>query len=124
MPDWLGQSTVDANGIGTVLIEQNNPAVVWEIEQVGISVGPQSQTGNVVIWKNNNLVAPTGSLVQQIDQYNNQTIGNTAAGLPYAYLNASDTLQIVVNSVVTGDQVTVRAQYREFDSSDPNVRGR
>lgn len=124
MPDWLGQSTVDANGIATVQIEQNNPAVVWEIEQVGVSVGPQSATGNVVIWKNNNLVAPTGSLVQQVDQYGNVTIGNTAAGLPYCYLNASDIMQIVVNSVQTGDQMTVRAQYREFNSSDPNMIGR
>lgn len=124
MPDWLGQATINAQGVGTVLISQDNPAVVWEIEQVGVSVGPTSTSGNVVVWKNNNLVAPTAALVPQVSQYGITTIGQAAAGLPYVYLNASDTMQIVVNSASSGDAVTVRAQYREFNSSDPNMIGR
>lgn len=124
MPDWLGQSPIGANGVGTVLISQDNPAVVWEIEQVGVSVGPTSISGNVVVWKNNNLVAPTAALVPQVSQYGIATIGQAAAGLPYVYLNASDTMQIVVNGAAPGDAVTVRAQYREFNSSDPNMIGR
>ena len=124
MPDWLGQTKVAANGIGTVLLTQQNPAVVWEVQQIGASVYGTSTTGNVVIWKNNNMVAPTAILVPQVDQYGANSIGQTAAGLPYLYVNASDQLQIVVSGVVAGDMLTVRAQYREFDSSDPNMIGR
>lgn len=124
MPDWLGQASINANGVGVVRITHDNPAVVWEMEQISGSVGTTSTSGNIAIFKNGNLVAPTSSLVPQINADGISGIGQTAAGLPYAYLSASDELQVVVNGATSGDTLTVRAQYREFPSDDPNVRGR
>jgi len=124
MPDWLGQAAVAANGIATVLLTQQNPAVVWEVQQIGCSVGPTSVSGNIVIFKNGNLVAPTAALAPQVNTAGTASIGQTAAGLPYVYINASDTLQIIASSVIAADTLTVRAQYREFDSSDTEMRGR
>lgn len=124
MPDWLNQASAAANGIATVLLTQQNPAVVWEVQQIGCSVGPASVSGNIVIYKNGNLVAPTAALAPQVNTAGTTSIGQTAAGLPYVYVNASDTLQIIASSVIAGDVLTVRAQYREFNSSDEEMRGR
>jgi hypothetical protein len=124
MPDWLGQNPVIAGGTATVLLSQNNPAVVWEVQQIGCSVGPASTSGNIVIFKNGNLVAPTAILAPQVNTAGTSSIGQTAAGLPYVYVNASDTLQIIASAVTVGDTLTVRAQYREFNSSDEEMRGR
>lgn len=124
MPDWLGQAVVDADGIAVVTINQNNASTCWEIEQVSVSVSPGAAGANVAIFKNGNLVAPTSSLVPQINAAGISAIGQTAAGLPYVYVNASDHLDVVVNSATVGDSMTVRAQYREFPISDPNMSGR
>lgn len=124
MPDWLGQSKVAANGIGTVLLHQNNASTIWEVEQVSVSVGPASTSGNVVIYKNGNLVAPTSALAPQVSAAGIPSLGQTADGLPYVYINASDELEIVVSSATANDQLTVRAQYREFPNSDANMSGR
>jgi hypothetical protein len=124
MPDWLGQANVGANGIATVTLTQQNPAVVWEVQQLSASIYGKSVSANVVIWKNNNMVAPTAILVPQVDQYGATSIGQTASGLPYLYVNASDQIQIVVSQATNGDRLTVRAQYREFNSADPNMIGR
>lgn len=124
MPDWLGQSKVAANGIGTVLINQNNSSVVWEIEQIGVSVGPNSTSGSIVIYKNGNLVAPTAVLAPQVNIIGSPSIGQTADGLPYVYLQAADTLQIIGSALTANDSITVRAQYRELPLNDPFVRGR
>lgn len=123
MPDWLGQDKVGSNGIGVVLLSQDNPAMVWEVQQVGVTVSIASQAGNVGIFKNGNLVAPTSALVPQISPGSIASIGQTASGLPYVYIQASDILQIVVSSATADDTITVRAQYREIASNDPLVRG-
>lgn len=124
MPDWLGQSQVAANGIGTVLMHQNNASTIWEVEQIGVSVGPASTSANVVVFKNGNLVAPTSALVPQVNSAGIASLGQAAAGLPYVYINASDELEIIVNGATPNDQITVRGQYREFPISDPNMAGR
>ena len=124
MPDNLTSSIrVNVSGMAVVRIKQNNPAMVWEIQQVTITVGPNSNNGNVGIFKNGNMVTPTSALTRVVNQTGVSSIGQTAAGLPYVYLQASDELQIVISSATSGDQVTTRAQYREIDSSDPIVRG-
>lgn len=124
MPDWLGQGQVATNGVVSIEIAHNNASVVWEIEQVSSVVGPSSTSGNIAIFKNGNLVAPTSALVPQVTPNGTSGIGQTAAGLPYVYIGASDRLQIVVNGAKSGDLASVRAQYREFPLDDPNVRGR
>jgi hypothetical protein len=124
MPDWLGQASVSAAGMAVVEISHNNAAAIWEIEQISSSVGPASTTGNVVIWKNNNMVAPTSVLFPQIDQFGNKSIGQTAAGLPYVYISASDRIEVVVSNATVNDNLTVRAQYREFAQYDPEMLGR
>jgi hypothetical protein len=124
MPDWLGQANVAATGLAVVTINQNNASTVWEIEQISVSVGPISTGANVAIFKNGNLVAPTSSLVPQVNSAGISSIGQTAAGLPYVYVNASDHLDIVVNSATIGDLMSVRAQYREFPKDDPAMSGR
>lgn len=124
MPDWLGQANVDVNGLAVVTINQNNASTCWEVEQISVSVGPASDVANVAIFKNGNLVAPTSALVPQVNGAGITAIGQTASGLPYVYVNASDHLDIVVNSASVGDLMTARAQYREFPLSDPNMAGR
>lgn len=124
MPDWLGQSKVKNDGTAEVDLEQNNTSVVWVIEQVSASVGPKSTGGNIAIFKNGNLVAPTTALAPQISPIGIPAVGQTASGLPYVYVQTSDVLQIVVTSVTVGDLLTVRAQYQELPLNDPTVRGR
>jgi hypothetical protein len=124
MPDWLSSSTtIAASGRGTVLLKQNNPARVWEVQQITVNVGPSSTSGNVSIFKNGNMVTPTSALTPAVTSTGVKTISQSAAGLPYVYIQASDELEIVVSSATSGDAITVRAQYREIDSSDPIVRG-
>lgn len=123
--DWLQSVQVGSNGMATAIITHQNASAVWEIEQVSVTVGPNSTTGNVAIYKNGNLVAPTSLLVPQVAPAGNQTtVGQTAAGLPYAYIQASDQLQIVISGAASGDHMNVRAQIREYPLSDPAVRGR
>lgn len=124
MPDWLGQAPIGSTGLGSVLLKQNNASVIWEIQQIGVSVGPTSTTANVVIYKNGNLVAPTSALVPQVNSIGATSLGQTAAGLPYVYTQATDELEIIVSSATAGDTITVRAQYREFPNNDPNMVGR
>lgn len=124
MPDWLSSSVnVAATGIGTVLLKQNNPAVVWEVQQVTVNVGPTSTTGNVGIFKNGQMVTPTSTLTPAVSSTGVATISQTASGLPYVYIQASDELEIVVSSATNGDRISVRAQYREIPSDSPLVFG-
>lgn len=124
MPEFLSSSiAVDASGMATVLIKQNNPAMVWEVQQITVQVGPKSTSGSVGIFKNHNMVTPTSALTSIITSQNTAAIGQTAAGLPYLYIQASDEIEIIISKATLADQVTVRAQYREIDSSDPLVRG-
>lgn len=124
MPDWLGQATVASTGIATVTVNQNNASTIWEVEQISATVGPTSIAANIAIFKNGNMVAPTSALVPQVASSGSTSIGQTASGLPYVYLNASDHLDIVVSGAEPNDMMTVRAQYREFPLSDPNMAGR
>lgn len=124
MPDWLGQATVASTGIATVTVNQNNASTIWEVEQISATVGPVSIAANIAIFKNGNMVAPTSALVPQVASNGSLSIGQTASGLPYVYLNASDHLDIVVSAAEPDDMMTVRAQYREFPLSDPNMAGR
>jgi hypothetical protein len=124
MPDWLSSSVkVASNGMATVQLKQNNPAQVWEVQQITVNVGPSSTAGNVGIFKNGNMVTPTSALTPAVTSNGISTISQTAGGLPYLYVQASDEVEIVVSSATANDTVTVRAQYREIDSSDPMVRG-
>lgn len=124
MPDWLSSSVaVDSSGMGTVLLKQNNPSVVWEVQQVTVNVGTASTAGNVGIFKNGQMVTPTSALTPAVTSSGIRTISATAAGLPYVYIQASDELEIVVSSATTGDHVTVRAQYREIPSDSNLVFG-
>lgn len=124
MPDWLGQANVASTGIATVTVNQNNASTIWEVEQISATVGPTSIAANIAIFKNGNMVAPTSALVPQVASSGVTAIGQTASGLPYVYLNASDHLDIVVSGAEPNDMMTVRAQYREFPLSDPNMAGR
>lgn len=123
MPDWLSTSTTVAATKATVLLKQNNPAKVWEVQQITVSVGPNSTSGNVGIFKNGNMVTPTSALTPAVTSNGVATISATAAGLPYLYLQASDEVEIVISAATNEDQVAVRAQYREIDSSNPLVQG-
>lgn len=124
MPDWLSSSvTVSGSGTATVLLKQNNPSVCWEVQQVTVNVGPYSTTGNVGVFKNGNMVAPTSALTPVVTANGVSSIGQTAGGLPYVYIQAADELEIVISSATANDKVTVRAQYREIPLTDPLVRG-
>lgn len=124
MPDWLSSSVrVNSSGMATVLLKQNNPSVCWEVQQITINVGPASTAGNVGVFKNGNMVAPTSALTPVVTSSGVASIGQTAAGLPYIYVQAADELEVVVSSATANDQVSVRAQYREIPLTDPLVRG-
>lgn len=122
--DWLSSAAIDANGSATMLMSHNNAAVMWEVEQISVSVGAASTTGNIAIFKNGNLVAPTAILVPQKNPAGTASIGQAAAGLPYVYLHASDIVQVVISGATAGDSATMRAQFREFSLADPAVQGR
>lgn len=122
MPEFLASQRV-ASTKATVLVKQNNPSVCWQLEQISVTVGTASTTGNVGIFKNGNMVTPTSALTPVVKPDGTSVIGQTAAGDPYLYLQASDEVEIVVSSVTNGDTVTVRIQYRELSLSDPLVRG-
>jgi hypothetical protein len=119
MPDWLDSEAAVTDGTCIVRIKQNNPSVVWEIQQVTVVVGPTSTSGNVGIFKNGNMVTPTSALTPIITSVGAKAIGQTAAGLPYVYIRATDELQVIASSINHLDNVTVRAQYREYRVDDP-----
>lgn len=124
MPDNLGQTIIPANGVGLITIAHHLSPMVWQVEQIGVTVGPNSTGGNIAIYKNGNLVSPTSVLVPQISITGSPSVGQTAAGLPYVYIGGSDILQIIVNAVTPGDSLSYRAQYVEYMLSDPEVHGR
>jgi len=120
--EWLDSETV-ASTTATSRKKTNNPAVVWVVEQIAVSVGPASTSGNVTIYLNGNLVTPTSALTPIITSTGANAIGQAAAGLPYLYLKATDELTVVGTSLTNGDIMTVRAQYREISSIDPSLVG-
>lgn len=119
MPDWLGQSTVISAGTAEVDLNHNLAGIMWEIESVSVRTGQVSSACTASIYKNGNLVTPSAALTPLPAGQ-----GTAAGGLPYEYLTSSDVLQIRVQGAVSGDYMTVRAQYREFLSTDPAMQGR
>ena len=120
--DWLDSQTV-ASTKATSRLKTNNPAVVWIVEQISVVVGPTSTSGNVTVFLNGNMVTPTSALTPIVTSTGATAIGQTAAGLPYLYLHATDELSVVATSVTNGDTLVVRAQYREVSSVDRMVEG-
>lgn len=113
-----------ASTSATTRLKTNNPAVVWIIEQISVAVGPTSTSGNVTIFLNGNMVTPTSALTPIITSTGAAAIGQTAAGLPYLYLHATDELTVVGTSLTNNDLMTTRMQYREVSSTDNIVFGR
>lgn len=120
--EHLDQASV-ASGKAIILTKTNNPAVVWIVEQISVTVGKNSTSGNVTIYLNGNMVTPTSALTPIITAVGQNAIGQTAAGLPYLYLHATDELEIIGTSLTNGDLMTLRFQYREVDSSAAEVQG-
>lgn len=120
--EHLDSETV-SSGTATSLTKTNNPAVVWIVEQISVAVGPTSTGGNVTVYLNGNMVTPTSALTPIITAVGTAAIGQTAAGLPYLYLHATDELMVKGTSLTNGDLMTVRFQYREVDSNDSQVQG-
>ena len=120
MPDFLGQAKVAADGTASISINHNKNGIVWIVEQISTQTGKLSSACTSFILLNDNVVAPSAALTPL------GTLGQatTAAGLPYVYLNASDTITVNVQGAVVGDQMTVRAQFQEVLATDPLVRGR
>lgn len=107
----------------TILTKTNNPAVVWIVEQISIAVGPASGAGNVTIYLNGNMVTPTSALTPIVTSTGANAIGQTAAGLPYLYLHATDELMVKGTSLTNGDTMNMRFQYREVDAGSAQVQG-
>lgn len=117
--DFLAQGTCDANGKGTVRVTHDVSSLIWEVEQVSVVTGQVSSSCTAFVKVNGNLVAPSAALTPlDVGQ------GATAGGLPYVYLHASDHLDVFVQGAKAGDTLTLRAQYREFQLTDPEVQGR
>ena len=121
MPDYLlekaippGQTTV------SVPINQSNSSYCWEVEQITVTYGNQTDNPQVTITKNGVPYAPTAILVPGPNGNQSQTF----AGLPYLYVKSSDDAEIVITSGTAGATVTVFAQYREYLATDPAVYGR
>lgn len=123
MPDFLGSAVVGNSGMAVIRISHQLPAVVWEISQISASVGPSSTAGNVGIFKNNQLIAPTANLTPIVTPANQNFIGQTASGDPYVYIQATDEVEIVISSVSSGDSVNIRAQYKEYHENDAAIEG-
>jgi hypothetical protein len=120
MPDFLGQSRVAADGTAEVIIHHNKNGLMWIVEQVSAQTSQVASSTTAFILLNGNVVAPSASLTP----LGNRGQATTAGGTPYVYLSASDSLSIQVQGAVAGDQLTIRAQYRELLDTDPELRGR
>src|SRR5438874_487543 len=120
--EWLNSQKVASTQAKT-LLKTNNPAVVWIVEQISVTVGPSSTAGNVSVFLNGNMVTPTSALTPIVTATGANAIGQTAAGLPYLYLHATDELSVLATSVTNNDLMTVRMQYREVDSNSSQVQG-
>lgn len=119
MPDWLGQATVAVAGTATVTLRHNLSGIVWEVQQITTQTSTVAPGATTFIKKNGIVVAPSASLTP-VD------VGQaaTAAGLPYLYINAADSITIQVQGATPADTMTVRAQYREYHDTDPDMIGR
>jgi len=52
MPDWLGQAKAACKWFVLPYFSHSRTlAVVWEVQQIGCSVGPTSVSGQIVIYK-------------------------------------------------------------------------
>jgi hypothetical protein len=120
MSDWLGQSVVGANGTAVVIMNHNKNGLFWVVEQVSTQTSKVASSTTTWILLNGSVVAPSAALTP----LGSQGQAATAAGLPYVYLAASDSLYINVQGAAVGDTLTVRAQYIEVPATDPMVRYR
>lgn len=120
MPDWLGQQLIKSDGTAQVIINHNLNGIYWIVEQVSGQTSKVSSAATIWITLNGNVVAPSAALTP----LGMAGQAATAAGLPYVYLTSSDSLLINVQGGLSGDQLTVRAQYMEVLDTDPLVRGR
>lgn len=111
-------TTVPASGVATVVINHNLSGIVWEVQQVTVSCGPASTSGNVGIFINNDPLAPAAVLAPIVDANGRRSIAQTFAGHPYIYIYASDQLQVVGSGLTTGDNYLVTWVYREILEAD------
>jgi hypothetical protein len=93
---------VDKNGNATLVIEQFNAAMEWDIYQISCVCGSMGNTCIVVISVNGAFLcsSPQGS-------------GDTATGPPDTVLGASDTMTIQWTQGTPGDQVIANLWYNE-----------
>lgn len=122
MPNFLDQSVVSVGGVAEVIIEHNNAAAVWVIEQISGILSPNSTNGNISIF-HNDIFVTGGNLVANPALNGGTALGLTAGQKPELYLTSSDHIKVIINQGTHGDQFTVRAQYREFSQNDPQVYG-
>jgi hypothetical protein len=120
MAEFLGQDAVGADGTAIVYVTHNLNGITWVVEQVSARTNRVSSSATVFILLNGNVVAPSAALTPL------GTLGQatTAGGLPYVYLSATDQMTVHVQGATPGDQLTIRAQYRELLDSDAELRGR
>lgn len=126
MPDFLGQSTVAADGTANVKMQHNLNGIFWIVEQISTTTAKVSSACTTWITQNGNLVAPSAALtpIGTPGSLGSLGQGTTAAGLPYLYLRASDSIVVYVQGATVGDTMSIRAQYMEVQDTDPLVRGR
>lgn len=119
MPDYLNQVKIKPDGTAKVTIQQETNGLVWQIEQISGAVGNLSSNPSITILKNGYVVAPTSAMVPGPNG-----LSQTASGLPYLYAYALDFIDVICTGGISGDLFTVRAQYREYNQSHPDMWGR
>jgi len=118
-PTFQGQGTVGSNGMTSVDITHDLPAIIWQVRQISaVTQKVGSAAATCALYRNGYLLSPTAIFVPlDVGQ------GIAAGGLPYIYIGASDKITLKVFGAVAGDTLTLTAEYRSFSADDPVLDG-
>lgn len=103
----------------TLNVTQGNYEQVWVFEQISVSYSIGTDSPTVSILKNGILFSGAAQFLR-----GNPGLGQTFGGVPYVYLESSDTLSIVVENGTAGAQVKAICQYRILNYDDDELAGR
>lgn len=96
--------TLNAQGVGSVIIQNNNVAAQWRVEQVSLRTVPPIAGVTCMLYQN----------VQLIDTSYFAGTGDNAAGDPPVYLNSGEFIRADFTQGPANGQAIVVAYYEEL----------
>ena len=120
---YTNSAVVDANGNAFVPIVHRGYERVLEIQQITVNYANQGDNPNVQITLNGEVYSGGAVMLTSNGKGNAGGLAQTFGGLPYLYMESSDTVQVEIANGSQGTLVTIRVQYRELTYDAPELEG-